>query len=371
MRIGVNTRLLLKDKLEGIGRFSHEILQRLTIQLPEVQFIFYFDRPFSEEFIYSSNVLPRVVYPPARHPFLYYVWFEWSLPQYFKKDKLDLFFSPDGFLSLSTKVPQMTVFHDLAFEHFPQGISKIGLWYYKKYMPRFANIAKHLFAVSHFTKNDIVKTYQVPEEKITVVCNGVSEQFKPLPPHEQQTVRNQYSQGKPYFLYVGSIHPRKNLRRLLLAFAQFKQHYQTPHQLLICGRKAWNFEDVVQEYEQMPFKEEVLFTGKVSDSELAKLYASAEALCYVSLWEGFGIPILEAFSCHTPVITSNISSMPEIAHDAAILVNPYEIDEIQNALFQISHNPTMKTQLVQKGQERLKNYSWQKAVDAMKPLLML
>lgn len=369
MKIGVNTRLLQFGRLEGIGRFMHETLSRLVQLMPQDEFIFYFDRPYHSSFIYHSNVYAKIVPPPARHPFLYWIWLEWALPFHFKKDKINVFYSPDGFLSLSTSVPQIAVFHDLAFEHFPQGISKIGAWYYKKYMPQFAQKAYHLLAVSEFTKNDIIQTYKIRSEKISVTCNGVSEVFKPLDDKSQELIKQKYSKGKPYILYVGSIHPRKNLGRLLQAFEKLKTENSSDIQLLICGRKAWNFEEVFDFFKNMKFKEEVHFTGVVSDEQLSSIYASASVVCYISLFEGFGIPILEAFASHVPVITSNLSAMPEVAGSAAWLVNPYDIDEIQNAIFHVINNSTLRTQMVQKGIERLSYYSWDKATEIIKNTL--
>lgn len=349
----------------------HETLSRIVRAMPETKFIFYFDRPYHSSFIYHKNIIPRIVPPPARHPFLYWIWLEWTLPFYFKKDKIDLFYSPDGFLSLNTKVPQITVFHDLAFEHFSEGISRIAAWYYKRYMPRFANKAHHILTVSEFTKQDLIQTYQINPDKISVTCNGVSDSFKPLPQTEQELVRKKYTQGKPFILYVGSIHPRKNLARLLKAFEKLKKEKSHEVQLLICGRKAWNFEDIFQFFESMEFKNHVHFTGRIDDHELTRIYASAEVLCYVSLFEGFGIPILEAFACDTPVITSNVSAMPEIAGNAALLVNPYDVSEIQNAIIQILENPELRLKLIQNAKKRLAIYSWEKATNAIIQALLI
>jgi len=369
MKIGVNTRLLQFGKLEGIGRFMNETLSRLTHQMKDCEFVFYFDRPYHTSFIYHSNIKPRIAPPPARHPFLYWTWLDLSLPYFFKKDKIDLFYSPDGFLSLNTNIPQVAVFHDLAFEHFPDGIHYWGRWYYKKYMPKFANKAAHLLTVSEFTKQDIINNYGIDSNKISVTCNGVSDIFKPISSNEKQKIKNQYSHGKPYILYVGSIHPRKNLGRLLQAFDSFKTETLHEAQLLICGRKAWDFEEVFSFYNSMKFKSEVHFTGSIDDEELSKIYASASVLCYVSLFEGFGIPILEAFASEVPVITSNISAMPEVAGDAAILVNPYDTNEIKNALIQVLYSNEIAQSLTKKGTSRLQNYSWQNATKVIEKVL--
>ena len=139
MKIAVNARFLLKGKLEGIGWFTHEVLKRVVQNHPEHEFIFIFDRPYHEDFIYGKNVTPIVVPPPARHPILWYIWFEWSVKLVLKKHKPDLFISTDGFLSLSTKVPQLLVIHDLAFEHFPEHLPFKFRYYLRKFTPKFAS----------------------------------------------------------------------------------------------------------------------------------------------------------------------------------------------------------------------------------------
>src|SRR5512138_3271378 len=168
MKIAVNTRLLIKNKLEGIGWFTYESLKRITTRHPEHEFIFIFDRPFDDEFIFSGNITPVVQFPPTRHPLLFYLWFDWMLPPLLKRLKPDLFLSPDGFLSMRTPVKSMTVFHDLNFEHHP---GDMPYWYYKYYhhhFPLFAKKAVRIATVSEFSKQDIIGQYGVPADRIDV-----------------------------------------------------------------------------------------------------------------------------------------------------------------------------------------------------------
>ena len=154
MKIAVNTRFLLKDKLEGIGWFTYESVKRMVLAHPEHEFHFLFDRNFSEEFIFAKNVVPHVLFPPARHPFLWYAWFEYAVPSALRKIKPDVFLSTDGYLSLSAKTPQVLVIHDLAFEHFNNHVDWLTLKYYKYFVPKFARGANRIAAVSSFTKAD-------------------------------------------------------------------------------------------------------------------------------------------------------------------------------------------------------------------------
>ncbi|MFN5922039.1 MAG: glycosyltransferase, partial [Bacteroidota bacterium] len=159
MRVAVNTRFLLAGKLEGIGRFTHEILSRMVKNHPEVEFLFIFDRAYDPAFIYEPNVKPVVISPPARHPFLYIAWFEWAVARILKKYKPDIFLSTDGYCTLTTDIPTTLVMHDIAFEHIPDAMNRIGMWYHKKYMPLFARKATRIAAVSEFTKSDLQRTY--------------------------------------------------------------------------------------------------------------------------------------------------------------------------------------------------------------------
>ena len=362
MKIAVNTRLLLKNRLEGIGWVAFETLRRMVKDHPDVEFYFIFDREPDPMFIFGDNVKPIVLFPQARHPFLFIWFFEFSVTKALKKIKPDLFFSPDGYLSLRSDVPQVTQFHDLNFEHFPKDMPRIHLWHYKKYFPKFARKAKRIVTVSEFSKQDIVDCYGVDPQKIDVAYNGVNEIFKPLPETEIMEIRGKYSGGFPYFMFVGSLHPRKNLARLFSAFDRFKSYNRNDVKLVIVGEKRWWTEPIQRAYDAMSCKDDVVFVGRLSAEDLHRVTAAALASVYVSYFEGFGIPILEAFKCDTPVITSNVTSMPEVAKDAALLVDPFNEDSIAKAMIKVLDDK-VRERLIEKGRERAKDFSWDKAAD--------
>ena len=362
MKIAVNTRLLLKNRLEGIGWVAYETLRRMVKDHPDVEFYFIFDREPDPMFIFGDNVKPVVLFPQARHPFLFIWFFEFSVTKALKKIKPDLFFSPDGYLSLRSDVPQMTQFHDLNFEHFPKDMPRIHLWHYKKYFPKFARKAKRIVTVSEFSKQDIVDCYGVDPQKIDVAYNGVNEIFKPLSETEILEIRGKYSGGFPYFMFVGSLHPRKNLARLFSAFDRFKSYNRNDVKLVIVGEKRWWTEPIQRAYDAMSCKDDVVFVGRLSAEDLHRVTAAALASVYVSYFEGFGIPILEAFKCETPVITSNVTSMPEVAKDAALLVDPFNEDSIAKAMIKVLDDK-VRERLIEKGRERAKDFSWDKAAD--------
>jgi glycosyltransferase involved in cell wall biosynthesis len=365
MNIAVNTRLLIKNKLEGIGWFTYESLKRITTQHPEHHFYFIFDRPYDEEFIFSDNITPVVQFPPTRHPVLFCIWLDIALPSLLNRLKPDLFLSPDGFLSLRTKVKSMAVFHDLNFEHHPEDLPFWYYRYYHHYFPKFAKKAVRIATVSGFSKDDITRQYGVDGEKIDVVYNGANEQFGRVPDEEKELIRQKYTGGLPYFVFIGSLHPRKNLVNLFRAFDIFKGAVVSDVKLLIVGAKKWWTRPINQAYQEMKHREDVVFSGRLGPSDLGKVLGSSLALTYVSYFEGFGIPIVEGFRCQTPVITSNVTSMPEVAGDAAILVDPFDPEAIAKAMTEVYLDKGLREELVRKGALRQQDFTWQKTADLL------
>lgn len=370
MKIAVNTRLLLKNKLDGIGWFTFETLKRITAQHPEHEFLFLFDRKFSDEFIFSRNIKAVVISPQARHPFLYYLWFEYSIPFVLRKEKSDLLLSPDGFLPLSTitnrageRIRFLPVMHDLNFEAYPKDLPWLTSAYYRYFFPRFARRADRIATVSEYSKNDIAGRYGVPLEKIDVIYNGANEIYCPVSASEQEKTKKEHTAGKPYFLFIGTLHPRKNIANMLRAFDGFKNQTGSDMKLMIVGNKMWWTKDMETALEAMHFKNDVIFAGRLEPSTLARVIASAFCMLYVSTFEGFGIPILESMYCEVPVITSNITSMPEVAGDAALLVNPFSVEAIRDAMSTLYSDKKLYDRLLENGKKQKLKYSWQKTAD--------
>ncbi|MEY3052848.1 MAG: hypothetical protein RLY31_2633 [Bacteroidota bacterium] len=359
MVVAVNTRLLLPGKLEGIGRYMQEVLLRLTRQHPSDRFFFLFDRPFDPAFVFADNVTPVVLSPPARHPLLFVWWFEYALPKALARLQPDVFLSMDNFLSLHTPVPTVLVTHDLAPLHFPEQLTLPQRWYYQYFLERFNRRADAILAVSHFTRTDILNRFRLPPEKVSVAGNAGRPEFQPLPVATIREIRDRYADGQPFFLYVGAIHPRKNVHRLIAAFERFKQDTGSSARLVVAGRFAWRSEDVRSAWETSPFRSHIRFPGYVPDNELPSLTAAAFACVYVSLFEGFGVPLVEAMLSGVPVITSNTTSMPEVAGDAAILVNPEDIPEIASAMAMLWRNDGLRTDLVARGFRQATSFRWE------------
>lgn len=357
MRIGINTRFLLSSKMEGFGWYTYEVVKRLVEQHPEHEFIFFFDRTYDPKFIFGKNVRPVVLHPQARHPILFYCWFEWSIKRALKKHQIDVFFSPDGYLSLGSAVPQIGVIHDLNFEHYPQDIPWQPRWYLRHFFPKFAKKATKIITVSEYSKRDICATYSIPEEKVVVGWNGASELFIPLNDDQIQVIRSENSTGKPYFIFVGALHPRKNVVRLLEAFDAFCSKNEAID-LLIVGETLWKNTQLALPAMQSETKNRIHFTGHVSQEKLTHLVGAAHSLVYVPYFEGFGIPLVEAMKCGIPIISGDRTSLPEVAGNAAIYCDPFDVASITAKMLELVGDPALYAQLKQFSLERGKLFSW-------------
>lgn len=361
MVIAVNTRLLLKNRLEGIGWFTYETLKRITVRHPEHQFIFLFDRPYDPQFVFSDNVTPLVVPPPARHPFLWYLWFEFRIPAVLKKVNADLFLSPDGYLSTRTDIPQLAVMHDLNFVHRPKDLPAITSYYYNWYFPKFARLSSRIATVSVYSKNDIAESFGISPSKIDVVYDGHNTAYVPLQETEQIAVRNAYSGGDPYFLFIGALHPRKNVEGLLKAFEEFRGNTLGREKLLIVGGEMFKTGSIYDYYREMRFREDVVFTGRIPVEELRKVLGSALALTFVPFFEGFGIPVVEAMAAGVPVICSFTTSLSEVGGDAVLYADPEQPSQIAWAMQKISSNEILRKTLIEKGNRQKDKFSWERS----------
>ena len=348
MVIGINTRFLKDGVLEGMGRYTWEIAKRMVLSHPDVTFYFFFDRQYSSKYIIASNIIPIVVSPPARHPILFYVWYEWRIPKLLRKYKVDVFFSPDNFLSIRGKVPTCLVVHDLAYIHYPKHLKQTDRWYYQYFMPKFIRRANHIISVSNHGKQDLIIHFQAHADKLSVAYNALPNRISDVEPYKGE---------KPYFIYIGSLHDRKNIDRMLDSWSIFCQH-NPDYQLSIVGRDAGLSKNTYAKLVNMERDQTIKWLQGVDDATLVSYLNGAKAMVYISLFEGFGIPILEAMAAQVPVITSNVSSMPEVAGDAAILVDPLRIDEIVSAMTKVI-NTNVRDELVKKGNQRLKDFNWE------------
>ena len=354
-RIALNARLLIPNRLEGIGWFTDACYRRIISSHPEHEFLLLFDRTPAPEFNYARNAHCQRIFPPARRPFLYDAWFDYGVTQALKRWKADVFVSTDGMLSRRTDVPQLAVMHDLNFMHHPEWMPAREATYYTQRFPEFALLANRLATVSAYSKEDIVEQFGVDADRIDVVANAPAKDYRPRTASEKREAV--FTGGQPYFLFVGSLHPRKNLEGLLRAYAQYREEGGA-NQLLIVGERMWD--------DALGQQAGVHYAGRLPRTQLAEVMRNAQGLVFVPWFEGFGVPIVEAFASGVPVIASNVTAMPEVCGGAAAaLVDPGDPGAIAHAMRQLDSDATLRAEAIKKGLVRARDFSWDESAEQL------
>jgi glycosyltransferase involved in cell wall biosynthesis len=271
---------------------------------------------------------------------------------------MDVFVSPDGFMPLRTRTPVVNVIHDINFFHRPADLPFFSRNYYNFFFPRFAKKATRLGTVSEYSALDISQSYKVEKSKIDVYHNGVNNIYKPISEAEIKIVRSNISGGFPYFIFVGTLHPRKNVANLLKAYDKFMSERERLIKIIIVGEKMFLTADIQQVLKGMKYKHNVIFTGRLSPSELHKVMAASLAMTFIPYFEGFGIPVIEAMKCGVPVITSDVTSLPEVGGDAVLYSDPDDVDKIAENMARIADDKNLRNEYSEKGLQRVEQFSW-------------
>jgi len=291
-----------------------------------------------------------------------------TIPSVLRRLKPDLYHGVYWTRFFAQPVPTVLMVHDLSFVSFPQGFHRHEQWVYANLVRACARSARHVLTVSQFSKQELMMHWKIPADNITVTYDGLDSCYSPLdpsalqPPTQQPTTKNQ--KPLPYILYIGNLHPRKNIIRLLEAFVGVRRSGNSSHRLKVVGQEAWMAGDVFAAVRQSPFADQVDFTGYVSYEKLTSLYQNAAVCVYPSLYEGFGLPVLEAMACGCPVVCSNTTSVPEVAGDAAILVNPESADDIAKGIRRVLTEPGLAAELRERGIQQAKKFTWEACAEA-------
>ena len=268
-----------------------------------------------------------------------------------------LFHATEHLLLPLRAVPTVLTVHDLIFRHLPEHHKRLNRWYLNWALPLYCRRATRVITISHSTRRDLMAAYDVAPEKISVIHEAADPRFAPQPLDRVAAVRRSYGLPERYLLFVGTIEPRKNLTRLLHAFESLHRDRLTDA-LVVVGRRGWLYEGFFAQLEASPVRDSVLLPGYVPDEDLPAVYAGAQALVWPSLYEGFGLPVLEAMACGTPVVCSGTSSLPEVGGEAALYVDPTSTEDVIETLRRLLSDPDLRTGLVDQGFEQASRFSW-------------
>jgi len=356
------------NKTTGVGQYSLQLLKALAEVDNKNEYFIVLQKELEERHpIYNlekmknfSFIKGNVSAVGPQKQLYYYSFLRRNSSQF------DLLHSLNSELPLYCDIKKIVTIHDLKYlkyPHFFKDFSKIKTKYLEYTMKKGAEKADIIIAISESTKKDIINLLGIEKDKIRVIyeASNLGMYSRKNDDILNSDILKKYSIQKPYFLYVGEKRPHKNIEGLIEAFAIFKEKYDRWNTyLVIAGKRYSGYQDYVKKAENLGMIDYLIFTGFIPDKHLKSIYSEAEVLLFVSFYEGFGIPILEALECGLPVITSNISSMPEVAGDAALLVDPHNIQEIAEKMNNITNSEILRKQLIESGFERVKQFSWER-----------
>lgn len=352
MTIGLDGNEANVQNRVGSGQYSFQMLQEFSRDNKH-KFVVYLKENPNSDLPKESDSFQYKVFGPKK------LWTQFALPLKLTfGSKLDIFFSLGHYGPRFSKIPYAITIFDLSYLHFPKLFNKDDLFQLVNWSKYSIAKSRHIFAISESTKSDIIKNYKVDQSKITVTYMGYNQKlFKPQSKSDIDLVKTKYKIEGDYIIFVGTLQPRKNIERLIEAFVGLQSETL---KLVIVGRKGWMYNQIFEKVKDLNIENKVIFTDFVPELDLPSLISGAKAYVLPSLWEGFGIPVIETQACGTPVVVSNTSSLPEIVGDSGVLVDPASTKSIKEGIEKILKNPTFASELSEKGLKNAQRFSWSK-----------
>lgn len=361
MRIGIDIRSLIFTRA-GISSYTCNLIKSLAEIDKENEYILFCNTKSQYNWAGYDNIKEKVLRLPHLGSLTERIWEEIFLPRGIASMEVDIFHGPRFTLPSKKPCKFIVTIHDLAFKKFPQLVTRGGFNYFNAHVESAVKKADGIIAVSYNTREDLVNLFDVDGNRIEVIYEGIDENYHIIEDRKElKEAGDRYGLPEKFILFVGTVEPRKNLVRLIEAFNKLKMKKLIEHSLVIAGGKGWLYNDVFETVERLKLEQDVIFTGYIPESDLPLIYNLADLFVYPSLYEGFGLPPLEAMACGVPVITSNVSSLPEVAGDAALLVDPCNVPAIAGLIEQVLGNNGLREKMIEKGFERAGKFSWEDA----------
>ena len=363
MRIGIDCRTILNPKggeRAGVGHYTYYLVKALIASSSSHEFVLFFDSRYHKTAEFKQANVKIRHFPFSQYKrFLPFSYSHMLISALLNREKLDVYHSPANVLPYLYRRPSVVTVHDLAIYQHPEWFPKRQKFSTSVLVPRSLQHARQIIAVSEATKSDIIKTFKVSSEKISVIYEGVTKEKCQL---MAEGIAYKYDLKLPYILYVGTIEPRKNIERLVKAYkATVTKHSSlAKYQLVLAGHRGWNSAAVFKLLNDPVWNNRIKYLNYIPHNDKVSLIAGATVFVFPSLYEGFGLPVLEAMSLGVPVLTSNLSSMPEVVGNAALMVNPNSERSIAEGLAKLLKSNVLREQLAQAGLEQSKKFSWSK-----------
>ncbi|HMQ34447.1 MAG TPA: glycosyltransferase family 1 protein [Chloroflexaceae bacterium] len=341
----------------GVGTYALQLLLGMAAVESANEYLLFSNRPHHRQELAATPGVRDLARPfPSRM-----LWMQLALPAQLGAERPDICHYPNSIGPLRSPVPYVVTIHDMTLSLMPGHHPWRKQLLVRPLIPLVARRAAHVITVSTQARADIVRILRVPPGRVTVIPEAAAAHFRPVPGEEQERARARYGLRRPYVLYIGTLEPRKNLVRLIRAWHSLRRRGEVPHQLVIVGAPGWQYRPIYEEARALGCADEIVFTGYLPRGDLPALYSAADAFAFPSLAEGFGLPVVEAMACGTPVLISDTPALREVAGEAAVRVDPRSVEAIADGLGLLLGDRELHDRLGAAGLARAASFSWQRA----------